>query len=173
LKTNTRQVRTSEPFSLFAASDDADVSRDAQPVSAAVASVPHHRSRHLRQPRPVGTVVAFQPPVRSVDVLTRLSQQRIHTVRTIATNKPVAWCVCKSVCSSPFSLSRGCRPAKTAERIEVLFGSETPRSHEVAEGSDEGEYFHCIVYRQQNSFFRIIRQVSPDRMRPTLNYFSL
>jgi len=47
---------------------------------------------------------------------------RMHEMRTIVTNVPVAWCVCKSVCLPATCLCS----AKTAERIEVLFGLETP-----------------------------------------------
>jgi len=43
----------------------------------------------------------------------------MHDMRTIATDDPVAWCVCQSVCNALL------RPAKTAKRIEVLFVIET------------------------------------------------
>jgi len=54
----------------------------------------------------------------------------MHEMSTITTDDPVAWCVltlslyaslslCMSVCYAA-------GPCKTAERIEVLFGTETP-----------------------------------------------
>jgi len=43
----------------------------------------------------------------------------MHKIWTIATDDPVAWYVCQSVTRL--------RPAKTAKRIEVMIGVETPK----------------------------------------------
>jgi len=42
----------------------------------------------------------------------------MHEMQTIATDDPVAWSVCQSICLSVTRL----RHAKTAKLIEVLFG---------------------------------------------------
>jgi len=57
----------------------------------------------------------------------------MHEMRTIATDDPVAWSVCLSV--------KRLRPAKTAKRIQVLFGVEALGSpgHNVLNGGTHGE----------------------------------
>jgi len=57
----------------------------------------------------------------------------MHEMRTIAADKPVAWWVCQSFCLYVAHLN----PAKTAERIQILFGVETP---------DPKEVDHCIKW---------------------------
>jgi len=45
----------------------------------------------------------------------------IECMRTVATDDPVAWCVCQSVCNAPASSKNGCMV-----EILILFGVENP-----------------------------------------------
>jgi len=69
-------------------------------------------------------------PARNSPVLISIRPHRMHEMRTIATDVPVASCLCHSVCLSVMRL----RCAKAAKRIEALL---------TVRGSEK----FCLLYR--------------------------